>query len=183
MSRSFCSFVPGNARKLYLSNRSIRSMVGNDPVRRNSSWVETNSQACSFLSEFISLQSFGGHLVWASPILKLTIVSAHSRLAGGTAGIQPIVNMSFACLVVLSPFIVELAMVVVLLLDAVGVLWIGRIGDSAWFSTAIDGWQGEVMMGLADCTYVVLLVVNSKDSCFSLFVINISCMLTIFAMS
>jgi hypothetical protein len=39
------------------------------------------------------------------------------------------------------------------------------------------------MMGLADCTYVVLLVVNSKDSCFSLFVINISCMLTIFAMS
>jgi hypothetical protein len=59
--------------------------------------------------------------------------------------------MSFACLVVLSPFIVELAMVVVLLLDAVGVLWIGRIGDSAWFSTGIDGWQGEVMMGLADC--------------------------------
>jgi hypothetical protein len=48
--------------------------------------------------------------------------------------------MSFACLVVLSPFIVELAMVVVLLLDAVGVLWIGRIGDSAWFSMAIDGW-------------------------------------------
>jgi hypothetical protein len=38
--RSFCSFVPGNARKLYLSNRSIRSMIGNDPVRRNSSWVE-----------------------------------------------------------------------------------------------------------------------------------------------
>jgi hypothetical protein len=46
--------------------------------------------------------------------------------------------------------------------------WIGHIGDSAWFSTAIDGWQGEVMMGSADCTSVVLLVVNSKDSCFSI---------------
>ena len=68
-------------------------------------------------------------------------------------------------------------MVVVLLLDAVGVMWIGRIGDSAWFLTAIDGWQGEVMMALADCTSVVLLVVNSKDSCFSIFVINISGML------
>jgi hypothetical protein len=58
------------------------------------------------LFQTMALQSFGGHLIWASPILKLTIVSAHSRLAGGTAGIQPIVNMSFACLVVLSPFIV-----------------------------------------------------------------------------
>jgi hypothetical protein len=39
------------------------------------------------------------------------------------------------------------------------------------------------MMGLADYTSVVLLVVNSKDSCFSIFVINICGMLTILAMS
>ena len=74
-----------------------------------------------------------------SLILNLTIASAHSRLARGTAAIQPIISICFVCLVVLSPFIVELAMVVVLLLDAVGVLWIERIGDSAWFSTVIDG--------------------------------------------
>jgi hypothetical protein len=75
-------------------------------------------------------------------------------------------------------------MVVVLLLDTVGVLWIGSIGDSAWFSTAIDGWHGEVMIDLADCTSVVLLlVVNSKDSFFSILVINISGMLIIIAMS
>ena len=54
LSRNCCSFVPVNAKKLYISNRSMCSMVGNDPVMRNSSWAETNSQACSFLSGFIS---------------------------------------------------------------------------------------------------------------------------------
>ena len=74
-------------------------------------------------------------------------------------------------------------MVVVLLLDALGVLWIGSIGESALFSDAIVGWHGELAIDLADCTVLFLWVVNSKDTCVSILVINISGTPTIFDMS
>jgi hypothetical protein len=73
-------------------------------------WREMNSDKKLHAWEFVSTQ------------LEFLLTGSFPIM--GTAGIQPIVNMSFACLVVLSPFIVELAMVVVLLLDALGVLWI-----------------------------------------------------------
>ena len=76
----------------------------------------------------------------------------------------------------------------VYLLSGIGSIDSGVINGSGVaarcsFSAAIVGWHGEMAIDLDDCTVLFLWVVNSKDSCFSILVINISGTPTIFDMS